>query len=405
MPVDWPKDRFDLRNSGHPPTTGPTGSPNLKWECDLGYGVPGTPAVVGDHVYAATMYPTNSQSSVFGVNRETGEITMQTPPDDPSDEPRGSVCVDAGIVYVSILDGIEPITRGYDAVTGERVREYDVQPRFHTDKSPFVADGVVYSPVDFALAAFDADSESGIWSHAPDGELSGTPALADGTLYAGVIKQAGSPVSSGDEDYPLAQKLSPRLRAIDAKTGCLEWERNILPRPQASAVVDGTCYVAGQEPYRRYMTFDPPDELKDALRDARSDGGVLEYGIVQAVDTDDGAERWRCELPEQVTTPPAVTTERVVVGTAAGTILGIDALTGELSWRFSPDTTERVWSAPATADGIVYVGCGEVLYGLDVQSGAERWQYNTGALVDSSPAVVDGTVYVAGADDMLRAIH
>ncbi|WP_158057941.1 outer membrane protein assembly factor BamB family protein [Halorussus halophilus] len=404
MTIDWHKDRFDLGNSGHAPTSGPDGSPTCRWQCDVGYSVPGTPAVVGDSVYVATMYPTDSKPNVLGVNRHTGEITMETASDDPFGETRGSVCVADGIVYVSVLDD-PPVTRGYDAKTGERVREYDVQPPIHSDKSPFIADGAVYSAVDFALGAFDARSEEALWTHNPEAEIYGTPAMSDGTLYAGGVKTVGESVESGDDDFPYAEQVASRLQAIDAATGRVEWERNILPKPETPAVVDGTCYVCGQQPYRRYATFDVPADIKDAIRKERSDGGIPEYGVVQAVATDDGSERWRRKLSEPVRTPPAVTRERVIVGTDAGTILGLDAKTGTVVWRFQPDKAERVRTAPAIASGVAYVGSGQTLYALDIRSGTVQWQYDMDAVIGSSPAVVDGTVYVVGADNMLRAIE
>jgi outer membrane protein assembly factor BamB len=403
MTIVWDKVRFDLANSAHPPTTGPDGSPTCRWKCNVGYHVPGEPAVVGNRVYVATMFPTNGKSKVFGIDRESGDVRMRPPPDDPFHEIRGSVCVRDGIVYVSTLDD-HPITRGYDATTGERVREYDIGG-LHGDYSPFVADGVLYSTIDWAIGAFDVESEEELWTHNPGASIYGTPALVDGTLYAGVVGPVGEPFDSGDEDFPRAERQAPRLQAIDVSSGDVRWDHNILAKPETPAVVDGMVYVCGREPYRRFAAFEPSDEVKEAMREERTDGGVPEYGVVQALSVDDGSEEWRLEHPHPVTTPPAVTEERLVVGTDAGSVLGLDTATGAAIWETPVTDGEIVRTAPAIADGVVHVGGGETLYGLDMQSGNEQWTFDLGAAVDCSPAVLDGTVYVSCADNTLRAIE
>jgi eukaryotic-like serine/threonine-protein kinase len=73
-------------------------------------------------------------------------------------------------------------------------------------------------------------------------------------------------------------------------------------------------------------------------------------------------------------------------------------------WR-SPllETGDRVWSSPAVANGLVYVGTATfigspagALHALDAASGQERWRFDTeGFSMSASPAVVDGVVYAA----------
>ena len=57
-------------------------------------------------------------------------------------------------------------------------------------------------------------------------------------------------------------------------------------------------------------------------------------------------------------------------------------------------------TAPAVADGVVYVGSGNNnVYALDAATGAQAWSFPTGAPVTfSSPAVADGVVYVGSND-------
>jgi len=81
----------------------------------------------------------------------------------------------------------------------------------------------------------------------------------------------------------------------------------------------------------------------------------------------------------------------------------LDAQTGAELWRFAGD--DRVYSSPAIANSVVYVGSGDFnLYALDAVSGTELWRFYTGDTVYSSPAVVDGVVYVGSRDSNVYAI-
>jgi len=70
-----------------------------------------------------------------------------------------------------------------------------------------------------------------------------------------------------------------------------------------------------------------------------------------------------------------------------------------LTLKWSYPTSSQVWSSPAVADGLVYVGSADCsVYAVDADTGAKLWSYQTTAAVFSSPAVADGVVYV-GSDD------
>jgi len=81
----------------------------------------------------------------------------------------------------------------------------------------------------------------------------------------------------------------------------------------------------------------------------------------------------------------------VVVGTAAGDVVAVDAETGAQRWSVS--TRGAITTNIAIADGIVYAGSQDTsLYALDLTSGAELWKQTMGAQIMSSPAVADGVV-------------
>jgi len=75
---------------------------------------------------------------------------------------------------------------------------------------------------------------------------------------------------------------------------------------------------------------------------------------------------------------------------------------GGLTEAWSANTHGAVWSSPAVANGLAYVGSldGSV-YAFDVATGSTIWTRTTGSAVYSSPAVVNGTVYIGSYDNRL----
>jgi len=75
----------------------------------------------------------------------------------------------------------------------------------------------------------------------------------------------------------------------------------------------------------------------------------------------------------------------------------VNTATGAKLWSFP--TGDIVFSSPAVADGVVYVGSFDHnVYALNAATGAKLWSDTTGNSVRSSPAVADGVVY-EGSDD------
>lgn len=78
-------------------------------------------------------------------------------------------------------------------------------------------------------------------------------------------------------------------------------------------------------------------------------------------------------------------------------------------WTFR--TKGDIWSSPAISDGghsqngMVYIGSDDgCLYAVDIQTGQERWKFETGDNVRSRPTIVAGVVYFASDDGYLYAL-
>jgi len=75
----------------------------------------------------------------------------------------------------------------------------------------------------------------------------------------------------------------------------------------------------------------------------------------------------------------------------------------KVKWKFH--TNGSVFSSPAVAGGVVYVGSSDgILYAVGIESGTLKWKFPTGSRVASSPAVDGGVVFFASYDGNFYAV-
>ena len=79
-----------------------------------------------------------------------------------------------------------------------------------------------------------------------------------------------------------------------------------------------------------------------------------------------------------------------------------------LEWKFTSVYFGHNPSSPAVADGTVYFASGNRVYAIDVQTGAQKWQYPQDqpltTSIHASPVVWNNTVYVAAGDGKVYSI-
>lgn len=112
---------------------------------------------------------------------------------------------------------------------------------------------------------------------------------------------------------------------------------------------------------------------------------------------------WKLDTGGELYSSPAVADGLVFVGTKSGYLLAVDAATGEERWRQALDGY-IIRSSPAVVDGVVYIGGGYTLYAFDAASGAQRWRFSTRYSGPSSPVVVDGVVYAGTQEGYVYAV-
>jgi outer membrane protein assembly factor BamB len=202
-----------------------------------------------------------------------------------------------------------------------------------------------------------------------------------------------------------------KIVAFEPETGKEIWSTNISRKSKASSISNLYGLFAGTV-------------------SAKISGGLTvaydavyfgtEDGIVYSLNQKDGSINWQTEVPSEVIAEPASDVGILVVNTVSGTLLGLDAYTGEIKWQNDSDVpplTLRGISAPAAAAGGAIVGLanGRVRVNI-IDTGLTAWEAVVakpkGATeldrivdIDSKPLVFGGTVFLVSYGGSLAAIE
>ena len=152
-----------------------------------------------------------------------------------------------------------------------------------------------------------------------------------------------------------------------------------------------------------------PAVTRDRVYIGSSDGHLF------ALDRATGAVRWKYHAGGSVLSSPAVAKGLVLLAQRNGTLVALDAAKGTRRWSVPTGAAlpfpwgREGWdfylSSPVIAgELVIFAAADGNIYALDVATGRQRWRHATGTLIRSSPAVADGYVVVGGADGYLYAL-
>jgi outer membrane protein assembly factor BamB len=263
-------------------------------------------------------------NSLVALSQSTGEVVWSYPSGGLVGS--GSPVVEAGVVYIGSSD---ESVRAVDIATGQELWRSSIphttvnQPEndafYLTADSFAVAGGTVFATGDGGiLYALSAKDGSHLWSVQTQGNILGTPAVANGTVYV-VAHRAGA-------EEPRHQDW---LYELDARDGSVLREQS-LPGVQNVAISDNTMFVV--------RAFDVAAEA--------------DVPALSAIDLATGEVKWETEI------------NAVAYPVVAGNLVIVDGLESEGVYLYALDkeTGTTVWkvygvatSVPLVADGFVVV--------------------------------------------------
>ncbi|MFH8388547.1 PQQ-binding-like beta-propeller repeat protein [Streptomyces sp. NPDC018036] len=202
-------------------------------------------------------------------------------------------------------------------------------------------------------------------------EIHATPAIADGTVYAG--------------------SHDGRLWAVDAATGETHWKvRTTEPVHSTPLVSGGRVYIDSLDEHlyavRAHRQGEAPADSHRATlaRPAPTNAQGRSSSARIA-----GTLRWRVRVPGAGRFTAAVA-DGVVYQPGNRDLLALDAATGRERWRLT--SRYPFGSSPVVADATLYLRNGKHLWAVETGSGRLRWKRATDYAGDSRPTVADGTV-------------
>jgi len=220
---------------------------------------------------------------------------------------------------------------------------------------PVVYNDILFGGFDKYIYAIYVVNGSIKWTYATGEWIESTPAISQGTVYAG----------SNDK----------KIYALDAGNKNLRWSYvtggSISSSP---SVVNGVLYVGSRD------------------------------NKVYAIDSVDGTLKWSEKTNDWVKSSPAVFRNKVFVGSNDNSIYALNTDNGDIVWKYP--TNGRVESPPVIVKGAVYAGSEDgTIYAIDPENGnlIDKYEADNGiislALSDNMLFATsrDGYVYAFGA--------
>lgn len=207
------------------------------------------------------------------------------------------------------------------------------------------------------------------------------------------------------------------LVAYDLLQGVAQWTRKGAPVKAGLLPMGDTFMAVDTESTLRRHAVDDGDILWELplgrehlvhTMPVRVRDNIIvadDRGLVVAVDWENGARRWEAFLGSPVYASLAADDSTVYVPTTRGRLYALDAQTGAERWKLTlPDTTVRFTRPARDGDLLVLGGTDGVLRALSPASGKERWTFRSADALAAAPFLTPRTIYVGSMGGMLYGV-
>jgi eukaryotic-like serine/threonine-protein kinase len=120
-----------------------------------------------------------------------------------------------------------------------------------------------------------------------------------------------------------------------------------------------------------------------------------------AINKPSGKKNWSYKTNGAIHSSPTVYESNVFFGSADGSLYALNIETGKLIWKFDSQGEKMldIWdyylSSPKVYNGIVYWGSGDGnLYAVSAESGNLIWKYKSNGAIHANPLIADNKLYI-----------
>jgi outer membrane protein assembly factor BamB len=276
---------------------------------------------------------------------------------------------------------------------------------------------IYFGSGDGHLYAVNKNNGELVWKFKSESSISSTPALAGNLVL----------VSSSNNS----------LYAIDRTTGKQVWKYQMQPSVPsywewdyytASPVVDGgRVYIGSGDSHLYALSLDGKLVWKyktnGRIRTAAiiKDGRVFQPsndGTVYVLSAQDGKLVWKFETDgskydsrkfgwdrNSIYAAPVLQDSLLIVASRDGKTYAVNTITHKKKWDFTYGPT---WAMSAEVEhNVAYIGWSDnsFLSAIDVQTGKEKWKFQSGSLVYTKPVLTGNDVYFGSADENLYCLQ
>ncbi|GAC1382415.1 MAG: PQQ-binding-like beta-propeller repeat protein [Ktedonobacteraceae bacterium] len=229
---------------------------------------------------------------------------------------------------------------------------------------------------------------------------------------------------SSIDDWPMFGYDPGHTGYVDASVlahavhGKLLWFQKLGPIFSSPVAGLGMLFIASTNSYLYALKQNTGavvwrTQLKDYLTDATPVlvGQILFVAVhssaLAALDARTGRLYWTFETNEKIQAPPLVIGRHILLASRT-TLWSLDAVNGQLAWKFHRGVSGWPTSgSPTVAGNTVYFGLGSetALWAVNLLDGHILWSFDVGDRITSTAVAQANTVYVATWHGMLFALN